>query len=62
MSGKGTIVASWTDADHTISKTHFTGTLRAGQSPKPVEWTVDSTSVFKSVDCGDVKPIASPAR
>ena len=62
MSGKGTLVASWTDGDHTISKLHFSGTLLAGQSPKPVEWTVDSASVFKSTDCGDVKPLGAPAK
>jgi Protein of unknown function (DUF3617) len=62
MSGKGTLVASWTDEDHTISKMHFSGTLQAGPSPKPVEWTVDSTSVFKSADCGNVKPIAPPGK
>jgi hypothetical protein len=62
MSGKGTVVASWTDEDHTISKVHFTGTMQAGPSPKPVEWTVDSTSVFKSADCGGVKPIVVPGK
>jgi Protein of unknown function (DUF3617) len=62
MSGKGRLVASWTDEDHTISKMHFTGTMQAGASPKPVEWTVDSTSVFKSTDCGNVKPVAVPGK
>jgi hypothetical protein len=62
MTGKGTVVATWTDAEHTISKVHFTGTLQAGPSPKPVEWTVSSTSVFKSADCGDVKPLVVPAK
>jgi hypothetical protein len=62
MSGKGTFSASWTDEEHSTSKVHFTGTLQAGPSPKPVEWTVDSTSVFKSADCGNVKPIAPPGK
>jgi hypothetical protein len=62
MSGKGTLVASWADDDHTVSKMHFTGTVQAGPTPKPVEWTVDSTSVFKSADCGNVKPIATPGK
>ena len=48
MSGKGTFSASWTDEEHSTSKVHFTGTMQAGPSPKPVEWTVDSTSVFKA--------------
>jgi Protein of unknown function (DUF3617) len=62
MNGKGTLVASSTDDDHSVSKLHFTGTLQAGPNPKPVEWTVDSTSVFKSADCGSVKPIVVPSK
>jgi hypothetical protein len=62
MNGKGTFSATWTDDEHTTSKVHFTGTLQAGPSPKPVEWTIDSTSVFKSADCGSVKPIVIPGK
>jgi hypothetical protein len=60
MSGKGTVAASWIDQEHTTSKVHFAGTLQAGPAPKPVEWTVESTSVFKSADCGGVKPYVAP--
>ena len=62
MSGKGTVAASWIDQEHTTSKVHFAGTLQAGPEPKPVEWTVNSTSVFKSADCGGVKPLAMPSK
>jgi hypothetical protein len=62
MSGTGTFSASWTDDEHATSKVHFAGTLQAGPSPKPVEWTVDSTSVFKSADCGNVKPMPTPGQ
>ncbi len=62
MSGNGTMEASWTDDDHSTSKVHFSGSMQAGPNPKPVEWTSDSTSVFKSADCGNVKPFVMPAK
>jgi hypothetical protein len=34
--------------------------MQAGQSARPVEWTVESTSVYKEPDCGSVKPMAMP--
>jgi hypothetical protein len=60
--GSGTIQASFIDSDHATSKIHFTGTVQLGPNPsntKPIEWTNDSTSVFKGPDCGNVKPIDS---
>jgi hypothetical protein len=60
MNGTGTVDASWTDANHSKGKVHFAGTMGAGSSPMPVEWTTDYTSVFKSSDCGSVKPLPMP--
>jgi hypothetical protein len=60
MSGKGTLEASWTDDGHATSKMHFVGSMQAGPSPKPVEWTTTSTSVFKGADCGSVQPMTMP--
>ena len=57
MTGKGTVESSWSDSEHATGKVHFTGSIQAGPSPRPVEWTSTSTSVFKSPDCGDVKPL-----
>ncbi len=57
MNGKGNITATWTDGSHTNGKVHFAGSMQAGSSPMPIEWTVESTSVFKSTDCGSVKPM-----
>jgi hypothetical protein len=61
MSGKGTLEASWIDDGHATAKMHFVGTMQAGPSPKPVEWTTTSTSVFKGADCGSVQPMTMPA-
>jgi hypothetical protein len=60
MSGKGTVVSSWTDSEHSTSKIHFTGSMQMGPAPKPVEWTIDVTSLFKTSDCGAVKPVSPP--
>ena len=60
MSGKGTLESSWVDDSHAKGKVHFIGSIQAGPSPKPIEFTAESTSVFKSADCGNVKPLAPP--
>lgn len=60
MSGKGTLQSSWSQNDRAQGKVHFVGALQAGSNSIPVEWTAESTSVFKSVDCGTVKPYSLP--
>ncbi|WP_263366628.1 DUF3617 domain-containing protein [Edaphobacter bradus] len=57
MDGKGALESSWADADHTTTKVHFTGTMPLGA----VEWTSTSSYVYKSPDCGSVKPVDEPA-
>lgn len=59
MSGKGTLDASF-DGDHATGKIHFIGSIQAGPNTKPIEWTTHSSSIFKSADCGDVKPFPMP--
>jgi Protein of unknown function (DUF3617) len=61
MTGKGTIETSWSDPEHAKSTAHFTGTVVGRNGTVPLEWTRESTSVFKSADCGDVKPVPMPA-
>lgn len=61
MGGSGTVKATWADSSHTTSQVHFTGTMQMGPNPLPVEWTVDSTSIYKGSDCGNVKPVTMPA-
>ncbi|MGA2809428.1 MAG: DUF3617 family protein [Terracidiphilus sp.] len=60
--GKGEVQASWTDSTHATGRVHFLGTMQAGPKSVPVEWTVDSSSVFKSSDCGSVQPAPMPAK
>jgi hypothetical protein len=59
--GSGTVEGSWSDSEHTKGKVHFTGTMTMGPNSRPVEWTMESTSVYKGADCGSVQPIATPA-
>jgi len=56
FNGKGTAESTAIDSEHAKGKMHFTGTMQMGPNSRPVEWTVQSTSVFKSSDCGSVKP------
>ena len=60
ITGTGTIESTFTGPDQAKGKVHFIGSLRMGPNTKPVEWTVQSSSVFKSADCGDVKPASVP--
>jgi hypothetical protein len=62
MSGKGALESSWTDTEHAKGKVHFVGTFLVGSELQPVEWTTESTSVFKSADCGLVKPQSLPGK
>lgn len=57
MSGKGTLESSWIGDTDAQSKLHFVGTMQMGQGEEPVEWTNESTSVYKGSDCGDLKPV-----
>ena len=60
MSGKATLESYATDSEHATGKMHFVGSIQLGATRKPIEWTANSTSVFKSSDCGDVKPMVVP--
>ncbi|HEY1159482.1 MAG TPA: DUF3617 family protein [Terracidiphilus sp.] len=58
--GHATVESSWADGNVAKGKVHFTGTMGAGSNSMPVEWTVESTSVYKGPDCGSVKPMPMP--
>lgn len=62
MSGKGTLESSWSEEGRARGKVHFIGAIQAGPSAMPIEWTAESTSVFKSADCGAVKPLPMPGK
>jgi len=60
MAGKGTLESSWTDPNHAVGKVHFTGIMQMGQNSRPVEYTIESSSIYKGSDCGSVKPPPMP--
>lgn len=60
MNGKGSIVSHWTGDGHSTAKVHFVGSMQMGPNPVPVEWTTESTSDYKSSDCGSVQPAPMP--
>ncbi len=57
MAGKGTLESSWNDPNHAIGKVHFTGAMQMGPNSMPVEYTIESSSIYKGPDCGSVKPL-----
>jgi hypothetical protein len=60
MAGKGTVESSWTDPEHSTGKVHFTGTMQMGPNSRPVEYTIETSSVYKGPDCGSVKAVQMP--
>ncbi len=60
MNGKGTVESHWSDDGTAKGKVHFVGTMQMGPNPTPIEWTSESTSVYKGPDCGSVQPPPMP--
>jgi Protein of unknown function (DUF3617) len=61
MSGKGSIESHWGEDGTAKGKIHFVGSMQMGANPTPIEWTSESTSVYKGADCGNVKPPPMPS-
>ena len=57
MAGRGTLESSWTDPNHAVGKVHFVGNMQMGPNPMTIEYTIESSSVYKGPDCGSVKPM-----
>jgi len=62
MDGKGSLESTWTDSEHVVGKVHFVGTFLVGSQRQPIEWTTESSSEFKSANCGAVKPHPLPKK
>jgi Protein of unknown function (DUF3617) len=59
MAGNGTYDALWEGDGRYKVKVHFTGTMTMRQNSMPVEWTMESSGVYKGPDCGSVQPMAT---
>jgi len=60
MSGKGSLESHFSSDGTAKGKVHFVGTMQMGANPTPIEWTSESTSVYKGPDCGSVQPPPMP--
>ena len=60
MSGKGSLESQFSGDGTAKGKVHFVGTMQIGPNPTPIEWTSESTSVYKGPDCGSVQPPPMP--
>ncbi|MDR3734263.1 MAG: DUF3617 family protein [Acidobacteriaceae bacterium] len=60
MSGLGTLESKWSDSEHEKGAIHFVGTVKVGAESQAIEWTTVTTTVFKSADCGEMKPQSLP--
>jgi hypothetical protein len=60
MNATGTVKSTFVDANTTKTSSHITGAIQVGQNSRPVGMTMESTSIYKGADCGDVKPATMP--
>jgi hypothetical protein len=60
MAGKGTLESSWTDPNHAKGKVHFVGAMQMGPNTRTIEYTIESSSIYKGPDCGSVQPQPMP--
>jgi hypothetical protein len=59
--GTGSIETTWSDPDHAVGKIRFVAKTNAsGEDALVLRWTQESSAVFKSSDCGTVKPRRAP--
>ena len=56
MAGRGTLESSWADPNHAVGKVHFVGNMQMGPNSRTIEYTIESSSVYKGPDCGTVQP------
>jgi hypothetical protein len=54
--GVGSVESTWTDEDHVAGKIRFVSRTGEAGKGRQMNWTQESTAVFKSSDCGNVKP------
>ncbi len=54
--GVGSIESTWTDENHVTGKVRFVSRTGEAGKGRQMTWSQESTAVFKSPDCGNVKP------
>lgn len=62
FNGFGSVESTWTDPDHVVGKIRFVSKSKETTDARALTWTQDASAVFKSADCGNVKPRPLPAK
>lgn len=60
--GFGSVESRWTDEDHVVGRVRFVSKSGESSDARTMTWVQDASAVFKSADCGNVKPRALPAK
>jgi hypothetical protein len=60
--GVGSVESTWTDEDHVAGKVRFVSRTGEAGKGRQLTWSQESTAVFKSSDCGNVKPRQIPVK
>jgi hypothetical protein len=61
MTATGSVEATFSADGSSKSNVHISGTMQMGPNSRPVDMTIQSTSVYKGPDCGSVQPMPMPA-
>ncbi len=62
FNGFGSVESTWKDADHVVGKIRFVSKTKETTDARAMAWTEEASAVFKSADCGNVKPRQLPSR
>ena len=60
--GVGSIESTWSDPDHVVGKVRFVAKTKETTNARQLAWFEDVTALFKSSDCGNVKPRKIPVK
>jgi hypothetical protein len=61
MTATGSVEATFNGDGSSTSTVHISGTTQMGPNPRPMNITIQSTSIYKGPDCGSVQPMPMPA-
>jgi len=61
MTATGTYEVTWKADSSAKSTSHIAGTMEMGNNSRPIDITIQATSIYKGPDCGSVQPMAMPA-
>jgi len=59
--GVGSVESTWKDPDHVVGKIRFVSKTGDTDDSRAMAWVETASAVFKSSDCGNVKPRPMPA-